>query len=625
MIRQKGKHFFEFGSFRLDPEERVLYAGGRPVQLTLKAFETLLALVESSGHVLEKDELLKRVWPDTFVEEGTLVQNIATLRKVLGDGRDRRTFIETVPRRGYRFAATVHRAHAEDPEVESRPRIRYRTVAIAAIGAGLLLAVWFAGRGIRPSEHLEQGKIRMAVLPFLNLSGDSGQDYFSNGLTEEMITQLGTLEPARLAVIARTSSMQYKDSKKDARQIGRELGVDYIMEGSVRRDAGRVRITAKLIRANDQTNVWAQDYDRNLTDILSLQNNVAGTIAREIKLKLSPAARARAAKQAPLDPRAHELYLQGRYFWNKRTQSGISKSVEYFRGAIARAPKYAQAHAGLADAYALLGSMANAAAPRRDSMTKAKESALRALELDDSLAEAHTSLAFVLMQYEWDWQSADREFHRALELNPNYATAHQWYGLWLMARGRSEEAIEEEGRALENDPLSTIVETDTCQFLVYLGRDDDAIGHAQRALELDPGFPLAHLYLAEAYAGKKNYQDAIVETRKALDLNADPTWTWALSVLARVYALAGQTDKGRAILQTMLQTANQQKDLAIELALVYASLGEEEAALGWLERAYRNHEGGLILLHMSPEFQTIRQAPRFRDLVRHIGLLYSRS
>ncbi len=241
------------------------------------------------------------------------------------------------------------------------------------------------------------------------------------------------------------------------------------------------------------------------------------------------------------------------------------------------------------------------------------------------MAEAHTSLAFVLMQYEWDWQSADREFCRALELNPNYATAHQWYGLWLMARGRSGEAIEEEGRARENDPLSTIVETDTCQFLVYLGRDDEAISHAQRALELDPGFPLAHLYLAEAYAGKKKYEDAIVETRKALDLNADPTWTWALSELARIYALAGQTDKGRAILQTILEATHQREDLAIELAQVYVSLGEKEAALGWLEKAYRNHEGGLILLHMSPGFQTIRKAPRFRDLVRQIGLLYSSS
>jgi TolB-like protein/DNA-binding winged helix-turn-helix (wHTH) protein/Tfp pilus assembly protein PilF len=623
MIRQKTKHFYEFGHFRLDPTEKVLFADGQPVQLTLKAFETLLALVESSGHVLEKDELLKRIWPDTFVEEGTLVQNIATVRRALGDGPDQRSLIETVPRRGYRFSATVHRVDALDTQVDKvQSRIRFPTVAKAAAGALLLVAAWLAGRAIRPAGPLEGGKVKLAVLPFLNLSGDAGQDYFSNGLTEEMITQLGTLEPARLGVIARTSSMQYKDTKKDARQIGHELGVDYIMEGSVRRDAGRVRITAKLIRVNDQTNLWAQDYDRNLTDILSLQNDVAGAIAREIRLKLPPTPSARAANAAPLDPQVHELYLQGRYFWNKRTESGILKAIDYFNDAIARAPNYAQAHAGLADAYALLGSLANAGTPRREAMGKAKASALRALQLDDSLAEAHTSLAFVLMQYEWDWQGSEREFRRALELNPNYATAHQWYGLWLMARGRFGEAIEEEARARENDPLSAIVETDMCQFLAYLGRDDEAISHARRALELDPGFPLAHLYLAEAYAGKKNYPQAILEVQKALDLNADPTW--ALSELGRMYAVSGQTEKGQAILHTMLQTA-QREDQAMLLAKVYAVLGEREAAFAWLEKAYRNHEGGLILLHVAPPFQSIRQDPRFTELVRRIGLRYSSS
>jgi len=402
MIHQKTKHFFEFGRFRLDPVEKVLFADGQPVPLTLKAFETLLALLEASGHVLEKDELMKRVWPDTFVEDGTLVQNIATLRKALDEGPDQRSFIETVPRRGYRFSGIVHQVDAAIPEVKSRSRIRYPVVAGAAIGAVLLLATWFAVRAIRPTSPPEQKRIMLAVLPFLNLSGDSGQEYFSNGLTEEMITQLGALEPARLGVISRTSSMLYKDTKKDARQIGRELGVDFIMEGSVRRDSGRVRITAQLIQVKDQTHLWAQDYGRNLSDVLSLQNDVASTIAREIKLKLTPAASARVSNASTLDPQAYEWYLQGRYFWNKRSKSGILKAIEYFKEAIVRDPSYAQAHAGLADAYALLGSLSIAEMSRREAMSNAKASALRALQLDDSLAEAHTSLAFVLMQYEWD-------------------------------------------------------------------------------------------------------------------------------------------------------------------------------------------------------------------------------
>jgi len=623
MINQKTKHFFEFGRFRVDPVEKVLFDDGQPVQLTLKAFDTLLALLESSGHILSKEELLKRIWPDTFVEEGTLVQNIATLRRVLGDGPDQRSFIETVPRRGYRFAATVRQVGQATRKPELRSRTKDLMVAGTALVAVLLSAVWFARPAIRPPAPPEHDKIRMAVLPFLNLSGDSGQDYFSNGLTEEMIMQLGALDPARLSVIARTSSMQYKDTKKDTRQIGLELGVDYIVEGGVRRSAARVRITAQLIRVKDQTQVWAQDYDRNLTDILSLQNDVAGSIGREIQLKLIPAASARAASVAPLDPEAHELYLQGRYFWNKRSASGILKAIEYFRNAIARAPKYPQGGAGLADAYALLGSLPNAGMSRREAMSKAKASALRALELDDSLAEAHTSLAFVLMQYEWDWEGAGREFRRALQLNPNYATAHEWYAFWLMARGRSGEAIEEDRRALETDPLSTIIEADTCQFLSYLGRDDEAIQHAQRALELNPGFSLAHLYLAEAYAGKKNYREAIMESRKALELNADPTW--ALSVLARTYAVAGQPDKSKAVLTTLLETANQRENLAIPLAGVYAALGQKEAAFTWLERAYRNHEGGLILIRVAPAFQAISGDPRFLDLVRRIGLRHSSS
>jgi TolB-like protein len=451
----------------------------------------------------------------------------------------------------------------------------------------------------------------------VNLSGDSGQDYFSSGLTEEMIAQLGALEPARLGVIARTSAMQYKDTKKNARQIGRELGVDYLMEGSVRSDGERVRITAQLIQVKDQTHLWAQNYDRDLRDILALQREVASAIALQIKLELTSGASARLASAPPRDPQAYELYLQGRYFWNKRTESGFVKAIEYFNQALARDPNYAQAHAGLADAYALLGSLASAGISRQEAMPKAKRSALRALQLDDSLAEAHTSLAFVLAQYEWDWQGAEREFRRALELNPNYATAHQWYGLWFMAHRRFEEALEEERLAHEADPLSTIIETDTCQFLEFAGRDDDAIRHAQRALELDPGFSLAHLYLAEAYNRKRNYPEAIAELEGP---GLKDVGAWVTLILARTYALAGQRDKAKAALRIILESPNHGEDAAVPLASVYATLGEKEPAFAWLEKAYRNREGGLILLGVSPVPQLIRQDPRFEGLMHGMRL-----
>jgi len=458
----------------------------------------------------------------------------------------------------------------------------------------------------------------LAVLPFENLSGDSQQEYFSSGLTEEMITQLGDLEPNRLGVIARTSAMQYKDARKDTRQIGRELGVDYILEGSVRREGDRVRITAQLIQVKDQTHLWAKDYERNLRDILALQSDVASSIAREIKLKLTSEETARLANIPALNPDAYELYLKGRYFWNKRTEDGFIRAIRYFEQATVLDPKYAQPYAGAADAYALLGSIPNLQISREQAMPKAKAAALKALQLNDSLAEAHTSLAFVEMQYEWDWPGSEKEFKRALELNPNYATAHQWYAIWLMAQGRPAEALEEERRAQQADPLSIIIKTDTAQLLIYAGRSDEATVQAQRALEIDPAFPLAHLYLGIAYVEKKDYNAAIAEFQKVLVIDKrDP---WALSGLAQTYALVGQRGKSEAILRELLERTKSQEDLTIELARVYAQLGETDRAFAWLEKAYRNRTGGLILLNPVFDFRALHHDPRFADLDRRIGL-----
>jgi TolB-like protein/DNA-binding winged helix-turn-helix (wHTH) protein len=627
-MAEKTQRFFDFGRFRVDSAERVLLADGHPVPLTPKAFETLAALLENRGHILEKDELLKRIWPDTFVEEGTLVQNISTLRKVLGEAEDGSAYIETIPRRGYRFAGTVReidfRPGAEEkppsvPVIMAPPtRIRRKWIIALVLAAAILLAVFVVRERIWPATGPAQSKVMLAVLPFENLSGDSQQEYFSNGLTEEMITQLGDVEPNRLGVIARTSAMQYKDTEKNTREVGRELGVDYILEGSVRREGDRVRITAQLIQVKDQTHLWARDYDRDLRDILALQSDVAGAIAREIKLRLSPEERTRLASRPALDPEAYELYLKGRYFWNKRSEDGYVKAIGYFQQAIARDPKYAQPYAGLADAYALLGSLPNGVIPRNEAMPKAKVAALKALQLTDSLAEAHTSLAFVEMQYEWDWPGSEKEFKRALELNPNYATAHQWYAVWLMAQGKSAVALEEERRAQEADPLSLIMKTDTSQLLVCSGRYDEAAQQAQRALEIDPGFWLAHFYLAQAYTAKQEYQAAISEFQKAVDLRKGDFW--ALSEIARTYALAGQRGRSEAILRDILKGSENREGLALPLANVYVALGENDQAFAWLEKAYQHREGGLILLNVAPELQSLHGDPRFDDLLQRIGL-----
>jgi TolB-like protein/DNA-binding winged helix-turn-helix (wHTH) protein/Tfp pilus assembly protein PilF len=624
---EKTRRFFEFGRFRVDSVERVLLADGRPVSLTPKAFETLLDLLEHSGHILEKDELLEHVWPGTFVEEGTLVQNVSTLRKVLGEAPDGSAYIETIPRRGYRFAGAVHETDFEPGSEGNFPPVPIATarrvgtsgwIVGLSIATVSLVILFFTRENIWPRPDPAPKKIMLAVLPFENLSGDSQQEYFSSGLTEEMITQLGDLEPNRLGVIARTSAMQYKGGKKDTRQIGRELGVDYILEGSVRREGDRVRITAQLIQVKDQTHLWARDYDRNLRDILALQSDVAGAIAREIKLKLTSEESARLAGAPAINPVAYEVYLKGRYFWNKRTEDGFVKAIRYFEQATALDPKYAQPYAGLADSYALLGSMPNHEVSRGEAMPKAKAAALRALQLNDSLADAHTSLAFVEMQYEWDWQGSEKEFKRALELNPNYATAHQWYAVWLMSQGKQDAALEEERLAQEADPLSTIIKTDTAQLLVYAGRYDEAVQQAQRALEIDPGFLLGHNYLAVAYTAKRNYQAAISEYQGVLAFNEGDAW--ATSGIALTYALAGQRRKTEAILRDMLHGTRTREDLALQLAIVYAALGENDQAFAWLEKSYQHRDGGLILLTAAPEFQSLHLDPRFNDLAGRVGL-----
>jgi len=646
MSRQISR-FYTFGPFRLDPSERVLLSNGQRILLTPKAFDTLLVLVERNGHVLGKDELLKIVWPDTFVEEGTLAQNISTIRKALGDGQDGQTYIETVPKRGYRFVAPVSEAtdvdsggvesdKVESAKIESgeqdRPEVSAETSQpmrasrsrSATAGSVIVLLILLAGvsayflrqRYSRSRKSLAS-PATLAVLPFENLSGKPEEQYFANGFTEEMITRLGDLDPKRLGIIARVSGMQneqYQGAGKNAREIGQELGADYILQGSVTRDGGRVRITARLIQAKKQTTLWTKDYDREVRDILSLQSDVAGAIAREIELKLSPEESARLSATRLVDPDAYELYLKGRYFWNKRTEAAYEKAIEYFNQAIARDPQYARAYSGLADAYALLGSRPNAELPRREAMPRAKAAALTALKLDDSIAEAHASLAFVEMHYEWNWPASEQEFKSALELNPNYATAHEWFAYWLMAQGRPDESIEEINRAQRADPLSVIIKTDSADLLEFAGRFDEAIQKVREAMDLDPDFRLAHYFLGEAYMGKKMYSDALAEYQKGLAL--DKGDVWCLTGLGRVYANLGQKAKASKIVEQF----HERNDLAIETASILAALGKKDQSFAWLEKAYLQREGGLILLNADPGLKSLRPDPRFADLARRVGL-----
>jgi TolB-like protein/DNA-binding winged helix-turn-helix (wHTH) protein/Tfp pilus assembly protein PilF len=620
---------FEFGPFQLDVGERLLRREQQILALTPKAFETLLVLVENHGRLVGKEDLMKRLWPESFVEESNLAQQVFTLRKALGDDRDGNPYIETVPRRGYRFRAPVTRPTPAAPVPSEEPSVaapvQGRTLRAAGLGwltliAALSLVVYSGWRASHPVAAPAPLKMTLAVLPFENLSGDPDQEYLSDGMTEEMIMHLAQLNPGRLAVIARTSSMHFKGSKKTVAQIGQELAADYLLQGSLRREGGRLRISAQLIQVEDQTHVWAQNYERDVRDLLALQDDVARAIASEIRVQLTPprlAAGGRETGPKAVAPEVHQQYFKGRYFWNKRTEAGYVKAIEYFQEAIRSNPDYAPAYAGLADAYALLGSMTNSTLPRVEAMPRARSFAEKALALDESLAEAHTSLAFVLMHFENDWVAAEREFQRAIALNPSYVTAHHWYAYCLMAQTRVQEALREIRLAQDLDPLSLIINTDVAELLYYARQYDEAIRQAQKTLEMDSSFALAHRVLALAYEQKGNYEASLAELHTQVRLSG--RGDYALAELARGYALTGNRNEAEKLLRE-LQTLNPQNPgTSIGLAFVYAALGDKDRAFHWLEKSARERMG-IILIKVQPYFDSLRSDPRFLAIERRMAL-----
>jgi len=617
-----GQTRYCFGPFVLDPAERVLLREGCHLPLPPKALETLLALAEKPGHVIEKSELLRRVWPDTYVGEATLAQNIFTLRKVLNHLGDGHEYIETIPKRGYRFVAPVE-TKGEPISVGRRSlRTPLRRPIPWAAWASLILVValgiYVRWRGRRLPADPAIGKVMLAVLPFENLSGDARQDYFSDGLTEEMIAELSRIDPDRLRVIARTSAMQYKGTAKTVAQIGRELGVNYILESSIRREGSRVRVTTQLVRVSDQIHLWSQSYERDMQGVLTLQEEIAGDVAAQIAIKLGSGASGQPATISNLD--SYEDYLKGRYFWNKRSEQGYLKAIEYFQQAIAEDPGYAQAYSGLADTFALLGSNPTTPITRQEAIARARAAALKALSLDDTLAEAHTSLAFVYWHYDWNWSAAEKEFQRALQLNPSYPTAHHWYAFYLVSQGQMDKALEEIRRAQGIDPLSLIINTDVAQLLYFAQRYDQAIEQAKRVLEMDPEFALAREMLAWSYLGKQQYEAALEQIKAGMRIPGAKSYFEAN--LSATYALMGQKAQAKDILRK-IEALSEQKhtsQLYVGIAEVHAALGETDQAFAWLEKDVRNRDGGLTLIQVLPYFNSLHEDTRFKDLVRRIGL-----
>jgi len=489
-------------------------------------------------------------------------------------------------------------------------------IGVVAI-LGLLVLLNVGGLRDRLFGRAVAPQIRsLAVLPLENLSRDPEQEYFADGMTEALITELAKV--SALKVISRTSVMQYKGAKRPLSQIAKELNVDGVVEGSVERSGNRIRITVQLIYAPADQNLWAEAYQRDLREVLALQDEVARDVANEIKVKLTPQEQARLTRARPVNPEAHELYLRGRFHWNKRSPEGVRKSIEYFEQAIEKDPDNALAYSALADSYNVISSY-NLLAPN-EAFPKAKEAATKAVQLDDSLAEAHTSLAVVKAAYEWEWSGAEREYKRAIELNPGYATAHYWYAFSVLTRlGRFEEAIAEMNRALEFDPFSLIINTNLGWIFYYAHRYDDALEQCRKVLDLDSNFASAHVRMVQAYEQKGMFDDAIAETEKLIPLRREDQ-PEDIRALRKAYRTSGAKGYWRQRLGSIQQQMKHHYISPAFVASIYASLGEKDQAFLWLEHAYAERDNWLSFLKVDPRFDTLRSDPRFQDLLRRVGL-----
>src|SRR6202046_1837020 len=633
-----------FGTYEVSLQSGEVRISGLKIRVQPQPIKLLKALLERPGEVVTREELRGRVWPDESFGDFDQALNIAVgkLRSALGDSAENPRFIETLPKRGYRFIADVsvvdvdarpkrpessagdlpglqekktepaHKLQNAESAVVPQRRLwpARRVIVGLAFVVGLpILALWF----FHSDSRAPAGIRSLAVLPLNNLSGDASQNYFADGMTDELITDLAQISALR--VISRTSVMAYKGARKPLPQIARELNADAMVEGTVLRSGDQVRITAQLIEASTDKHLWSQSYEGELRDTLALQNRVASAIADQIRINLTPHEQAALKNVEVVNPIAYESYLKGRYFWNKRTADELRVALAYFNQAIEEDPKDAQAYSGLADTYALLGDWQYAVMTPKEAFPKAKVAAIKALELDSSLGEAHNSLAFVLDGFDWDFDSAGKEFQRAIELNPGYATAHHWYAWHLSLLGRFDQAIEEMKKAKSLDPLSLIINADLAELLGLAHSYDESIIQSRKTIEMDPNFALAHNQLAQAYLQEQMNAEAIAELQKAVELSAScPT---CIANLARAYAASGRTSEAEKLLSDLKKHSNGGYSDAAEVSMVYAALGDKDQAMHWLEIGYEQRFNPGVLLR--PGFDPLRSDPRFQDLVHRIG------
>lgn len=649
-INQSGKQFYEFGPFCVDARERLLLREGQAVPLTPKAFDTLLVLVQNRGRVLEKDELMRAIWPDSFVEEVNLAHHISVLRRILEDVGSEQRYIETVPRRGYRFAANVRQFSGEEVELlvkertksqvviteseeicdpeeaqvsvgtaqgapEAKQGLIPRALVVCGIVVGLGVSLFYLWISDRQRESPPSVVRSIAVLPFKPVVAGSRDESLELGMADSLITKLSNL---RQIVVRPTGAVRkYTSLEQDPLTAGLELKVDSVLDGSIQKSGERIRVTARLFRVQDGSALWAAQFDEKFTDIFTVQDSISQRVTSALALKLTSEERGLLARRYTRNAEAYQLYIKGRYFWNQRTEASLRKAIEYFEQAIEKDPAYAAAYSGLADSYTTLGYFSYLAP--NDSFPKAKQAASKALELDHTLAEPHTSLAYASLYFDWNWPGAEMEFKEAIALNPNYATAHHWYSVYLTAMERWEEASLEIRRAQDLDPLSLIINTDIGFELYYSGRYDQAIRQLKTVLEMNRQFPLAHLWLGRAYQQKAMYQEASVEFKEAETVLHG--WPVALAALGHVYGASGQRRQAEIVLLELNKLSKEKYVTSYGMALIYAGLGEKDQAFGWLNKAYEERTHWLVWLKLDPRWENLRSDPRFAHLVQRIGLV----
>ncbi len=646
--------FYDFGPFRVDAAERVLLRDGRPVPLTPKAFDTLLVLVQSRGHLIERDVLMNKVWPESFVEEGNLKVTIFKLRKALGQSEDGEQYIETVPRRGYRFAAGIRESEEpanqlvlekhttsyvviqeEEEQFESgrdipqdtlttalipektqhQPRSKTKVLPVAvALGVVAVLLVYYLVV-TKPATPANPTVRSLAVLPFKPLVQDSSNDYLGLGMADTLITRLSRLE--KITVLPTSVIHKYTNVDRDPLDIGRELKVEAVLEGSLQQAGDRVRMNLRLVRINDGKPLWADKFDQPFSDIFKMQDAISERVAMALAIKLNGEEAKRLTKRYTENAQAYQLYLKGRYFLAKRNEEGLKKSLEFFQQAIDDDPDYALAYTGLADAYLQFPAY-SPKTPTSETFPAAKAAVTKALALDEELAEAHTSLGFVIDRHEWNWSAAENEYRRAIELNPSYAIAHHRYGMHLTAMGRFDEALTELRLAHELDPLSLVIEMNIGMTLFFAHRYDEAIEELRKTFEIESNFTPAHEILGLVFDAEGANDEAIAEFIKTRTLAGDSPEL--IAKFKAAYKDSGLIGYYRKRLEVLIERGKQNYVSPVELARTYARLGEKEQAFKWLGVAYEDRHGELIGLKVEPSYANLYADPRFENLLRRLGL-----